>query len=252
MGRGRGSRLAEASGRLLRRFGLFALGMILAGCAPERASTASATTDPLLGGAPLPRSGPVTAPSAPVAAAPAPLVGPPPLPNASAALSPAALAAGGATADSSLRLGPPPPGVSGPPQPTVLASAPHDGADGWRSAPPPPGGATLRGPESDSPSRPIAMIAPPTAGGAAPALMTNPAAPRDSYADLQDKLAQRKVAFQALEGPDEQGVWRFSCGVPSREQAGAVHRIEVTGAGDNGLNAIRTGIDQIDRYQRQQ
>ena len=71
------------------------------------------------------------------------------------------------------------------------------------------------------------------------------------YADLQDKLAQRKVAFQSLEGPDEHGAWRFSCGVPSREQAGAIHRIEPTAVGANGLNAIHTVLDQIDSYQRQ-
>ena len=90
------------------------------------------------------------------------------------------------------------------------------------------------------------MIAPPTAGGAGGAAV----APVGSYADLQDKLAQRKVAFQSLEGPDQQGAWRFSCGVPSREQAGAIHRIEVTAVGANGLNAMHTAIDQIDRYQK--
>ena len=35
MARGRGSPMAEASGRLLRRLGLFTFGMILAGCAPN-------------------------------------------------------------------------------------------------------------------------------------------------------------------------------------------------------------------------
>jgi hypothetical protein len=79
---------------------------------------------------------------------------------------------------------------------------------------------------------------------------TAPPAAHDSYADLQDKLAQRKVMFQSLEGPDAQGAWRFSCGVPSREQAGAVHRIELSAAGDNGLTAMRAGIDQIDSYQK--
>ena len=127
-----------------------------------------------------------------------------------------------------------------------------DAADPWRSVSPSSGGATLKSPETfgDSSARPIAEIAPPTTGGAGAIGFAAVTAPRDSYADLQDKLGQRKVAFQSLEGPGEQGVWRFSCGVPSREQNGAVHRIEVTAVGDNGLNAIRTGIDQIDRYQK--
>ena len=242
MGRGRGSRRAEASGRLLRRLGLFVFGILLAGCAPERTA---ANTDPLLGGVPLPRSGP---PAAPVAVAPPPpLVGPPPLPPSSAALSTAALATGGATTDANpLRIGPPP--ISGPPQPSVLTSSPREGADPWHSAPA-PGGAMLKGPESigDASARPIAMIAPPTTGGTG---TVAPAPARDAYADLQDKLSQRKVLFQALEGPDEKDVWRFSCGVPSRDQAGAVHRIELSAPGDRGLNAIRAVIDQIDGYQR--
>ncbi len=250
MRRGRGSRWAEASDRLLRGLGLLACGILLAGCSPERSSR----TDPLLGGVPLPRNGSATAAAAPVAVAPpAPLVGPPPLPPSSAALSPAALAAGPAAQDdNSLRIGPPPPSVSGPPQPSVLTAAPHEGADSWHSAPAAVGGATLKGPETitEAPVRPIAMIAPPTVGatptpGAAP-----PTATRDSYADLQDKLSQRKVVFQSLEGPDEKDVWRFSCGVPSRDQAGAVHRIELSAAGDHGLNAVRAVIDQIDSYQR--
>jgi hypothetical protein len=239
MRRGRGSPRAEASGRLLRRLGLLAFGMILAGCAPERTA---ATTDPLLGGAPLPRNGPATAPVA--VAPPAPLVGPPPLPPSSAALSPAALAAGPtAPDDNPLRIGP-------PPQPSVLTAAPHEGAAPWQGAP--AGGATLKGPETvgDAPAKPIAMIAPPTVG-APPAPANAPTTTaRDSYADLQDKLTQRKVVFQALEGPDEKGIWRFSCGVPSRDQAGAVHRIELSAAGDHGLNAMRAVIDQIDGYQR--
>jgi hypothetical protein len=247
MRRGRGSPRAEASGRLLRRLGLFTLGMILTGCAPER----TATTDPLLGGAPLPRNGPLTTPPAAVAVAPPqPLVGPPPLPPSSAGLSPAALAA---TPDAStLRIGPPPGPVSGPPQPSsVLTSAPPASGDPWHSAPP-SSGATLKGPEmiSDSPTKPIAAIAPPTTGGVGTSGFTAPPAPRDSYADLQNKLAQRKVMFQSLEGPDAQGGWRFSCGVPSREQAGAVHRIELSAAGENGLAAMRAGIDQIDSYQK--
>jgi len=235
---------------LPRRLGLFALGIILAGCAPERA----ANNDPLLGGAPLPRNGPAAASTAAVAvAAPKPLVGPPPLPPSSGPTSPAALAAGGASPDASpLRIGPSPPPVSGPPQPSsVLTSAPHDGGDPWHSAPP-SAGATLKGPEtiSDSPTHPIAVIAPPTTGAVGAAGFSTPPASRDSYADLQDKLAQRKVLFQALEGPDEQGAWRFSCGVPSREQAGAIHRIELSAAGDHGLTAMRAGIDQIDSYQK--
>jgi hypothetical protein len=250
MRRGRGSPLAEASSRLLRCLGLFACGIILAGCAPERASH----SDPLLGGVPLPRNGPAAAPAATAAVVPpAPLVGPPPLPPSSAALSPAALAAGPAAPDDNpLRIGPPPPSpVSGPPQPSVLTSAPHEGADPWQSAPA-AGGATLKGPEtiSDAPARPIAMIAPPTLGGAGTPGTAPPTAARDSYADLQDKLSQRKVVFQSLEGPDEKDIWRFSCGVPSRDQAGAVHRIELSAAGDRGLNAIRAVIDQIDNYQR--
>jgi hypothetical protein len=247
MGRGRSSPVAGALRLLPRRLGLFALGIILAGCAPERA----ANTDPLLGGAPLPRNGPAAAPPAAVAVSPpTPLVGPPPLPPSSGSLSPAALAVGGAAADASpLRIGPPPP-IPGPPSPSVLTSAPHDGGDPWRSAAP-SGGATLKGPEttSDSAPRPFAVIAPPTTGGAGAAGFSTPPASRDSYADLQDKLAQRKVLFQSLEGPDEKDVWRFSCGVPSRDQAGAVHRIELSAAGDRGLNAVRAVIDQIDSYQ---
>jgi hypothetical protein len=249
MRQGRGSRWAEASGRLLRGLGLFACGMVLAGCAPERTA---GNTDPLLGGVPLPRSGAATAPASTVAVAPpAPLAGPPPLPLSSAALSPAALAAGPTAPDAnSLRIGPPPSSVSGPPQPSVLTAAPHEGAGSWQSAP--ASGATLKGPEtvSDAPAKPIAMIAPPTVGSASTSGNVAPAAARDSYADLQDKLAQRKVVFQALEGPDEKDVWRFSCGIPSRDQAGAVHRIELSAAGDHGLNAMRAVIDQIDSYQK--
>jgi hypothetical protein len=248
MGRGRNSTTAAALGRLPSGLGLFALGIILAGCAPERASN----NDPLLGGVPLPRNGPAAAPPATVAiAAPKPLVGPPPLSPSSAALSPAALAAVGASPDASpLRIGPPPP-IAGPPPPSVLTSAPREGGDPWGSAAPSVG-ARLKGPEtlSDSAPRPFAVIAPPTPGGGGAAGFSSPSASRDSYADLQDKLAQRKVLFQALEGPDEQGAWRFSCGVPSREQAGAIHRIELSAAGDRGLTAMREGIDQIDRYQK--
>jgi hypothetical protein len=98
--------------------------------------------------------------------------------------------------------------------------------------------------------KPIAMIAPPTVSAAPTPGSVPPTAARDSYADLQDKLSQRKVVFQSLEGPDEKDVWRFSCGVPSRDQAGAVHRIELSAAGDRGLNAVRAVIDQIDSYQR--
>jgi hypothetical protein len=232
----------------LRRLGLFVCGIVLAGCAPERV----ANTDPLLGGVPVARNGPAATPAATAAVVPsAPLVGPPPLPPSSAALSTAALAAGGSAPDADpLRIAPPPSPVSGPPQPSVLASAPHEGADPWHSAP--TGGATLKGPEaiSNAPTKPIAMIAPPTVGGAGTPGITQPTATRDSYADLQDKLSQRKVVFQSLEGPDEKDVWRFSCGVPSRDQAGAVHRIELSAAGDRGLNAVRAVIDQIDSYQR--
>ena len=241
MGRGRSSIRAGASSRLPHRLGLFTLGIILAGCAPERASN----NDPLLGGVPLPRNGPAAAPAATVAVgAPTnPLVGPPPLPSPSGVLSPAALATGAASPDaSSLRMGP-------PPQPSpVLTSGPHDGGDPWQSTPP-SGGVMLKSPESisDSQTHPIAAIAPPTTGAAG---FPPPPAARDTYADLQDKLAQRKVLFQSLEGPDEQGAWRFSCGVPSREQAGAVHRIELSAAGDHGLTAMRAGIDQIDSYQK--
>ena len=66
MRRGRGSQRTEASGRLLRRLGLFVCGIVLAGCAPERA----ANTDPLLGGVPLPRNVPATPPAATAAVVP--------------------------------------------------------------------------------------------------------------------------------------------------------------------------------------
>src|SRR2546430_815817 len=90
------------------------------------------------------------------------------------------------------------------PRPSTLAGC----APGRAAAP--PVGATLKQPEtiSDPAVRPSAVIAPPTLDNPNPAA---PAAAQDQYEQLQSQLAQRGVAFQSLEGPDEQGAWHFRC-----------------------------------------
>ena len=229
----------------------FALLLLAAGCVPEPAFD----NDPLVGGRPLPRNGaPPASPYNPVASTPTTPAGPLQLPPPTGPVSPAALATGSSPAAdaSALRLGPPP---NPAPAAGALTSGPSVGGDAWHGAAS-NAGAVLKGPEpiSDGLVKPIAVIAPPMPGGPPlPAVSGPPSAPAavDAYGQVQDMLAQRQVAFQSLEGPDDHGAWRFSCGVPSRDQAGAVHRIEVTVPGDRGLAAMRAAIDQIDQYQRQ-
>ena len=210
---------------------------MLAGCVPEPAFD----NDPLLGGRPLPRNGVLGTPSAAVASAPKTPVAPFFPVASTGAASPAALAAGGAppTDASPLRIAQPP---ANPGSPGALAAVPRDAGEAWHGTAT-AAGATLKQPllVAEPAVRPIAVIAPP-APGAAPAVPSQ-------YEALQDLLARRGVLFQSLEGPDEHGVWRFSCGVPTRDQQGGVHRIEVSVPGDHGLASVRAALDQIDQYQ---
>ncbi len=69
----------------------------------------------------------------------------------------------------------------------------------------------------------------------------------DQYEQLQDELARRGVLFQSLEGPDDHGVWSFTCGVPKHGDPNSIHRVEVSAVGDRGLPAMRAAVEQIDR-----
>ena len=227
----RGGRNCTPVGFRLGRFAPFVLLFALAGCVPEPAFD----NDPLLGGRPLPRNGGLGTPSSAVAAAPKAPVAPFTPTASTGASSPAALAAASPPVDASpLRIGQPP---TNPASSGALTAAPHDAGEGWHGTAT-PAGATLKQPQlvADATVRPIAVIAP-------------PAAP-NQYEALQDLLTKHGVLFQSLEGPDEHGVWRFSCGVPSRDLQGGVHRIELSAPGDHGLAAVRAAIDQIDQYQR--
>ena len=190
--------------------------------------------DPLFGGQPrLPRNGAVAAqhPAANV-------TGPDQLPATSGSTSPAALAAAVPVADAStLRIAP---------APAVLTSAPHDG-DPWQP-PTPSSGVTLQQPQPlvGPPPRPIDAVAAPTVAGPI-AVPADPPAGADAFGQLQQELTQRGVLFQSLEGPDDHGVWSFTCGVPKRGDPDSDHRIEVSAVGDHGLAAIRAAIDKIDR-----
>ena len=181
--------------------------------------------------------------------------GPLQLPPPTGPVSPAELASASSPAAdaSSLRIGTAPPAIPAP-SAGALASAPAADSDAWHGATL-NAGAVLKGPEpiTDNMVKPIAVIAPPTPVGPPFPAVSGPASPPAAvdYGQLEDMLTQRGALFQSLEGPDEHGAWRFSCGVPSREQAGAVHRIELTAPGDRGLAAMKAVIDQIDQYQRQ-
>ena len=217
--------------RRLLRLGPCALLLTLAGCLPG--SEPAFDNDPLFGGPRRPPNGPAAPPPSkttwnPTAAPSAPA-------------GPAALASGAPAADAStLRIAPPP---------GALTASPHD-ADPWHSSTPPaPAGASLQQPQPLTGPPPQPVVAPPVAGNPTPA-PTAPAAAPDPYGQLQDELARRGVLFQSLEGPDDQGVWRFSCGVPKPGDPAAVHRIEVSAAGDHGLAAVRAAIEQIDKDQR--
>ncbi len=222
--------------RRLRRLGPCALLLAVAGCVPG--SSPAFDNDPLFNGPRIPQNG--------AAAAPRPAVGVTgtvQLPPSPGSTSPAALAAAVPAADSStLRIGA---------TPAALASAPRDG-DPWQPSAA-PAGATLQQPQPlvGPPPRPVtdADPAPPppalpmlTQPGSPPAPPTGP----DQYAQLQDELTRRGVLFQSLEGPDDHGVWSFTCGVPKHGDPGAVHRVEASAVGERGLPAIRAAIDQID------
>ena len=213
-------------GRRLRRLGPCVLLLGLVGCVPE--SSPAFDNDPLFGGPRLPRNASTAALPKPTGAAGAPLQVPPP----SGAAGPAALASAPPVDAGGLRIGPPP---------GVPTSAPHDGGDPWHSAGP-AAGVTLQQPAADPAVQPSAVIAPPTAGAATAA---------GQYEQLQDMLAQRGVQFQALEGPDGNGLWRFRCGVPAKGDPNSTHNIEASAAGENGLAAVRGAISLIDQYQRQ-
>ena len=239
-------------GRIITAAGLAPLALLLlaAGCVPEPAFD----NDPLLGGRPLPRNGSPTAPAASgVAAAPKPADGPLQLPPPGP-VSPAALATGNAPAAdaSGLRIGP---------APGALASAPSNNADAWHGSAG-NSGATLKPPEAiaDGSVKPIAVIAPPTAGVGppppVPAPYAGPAAPpappvADGYAQLQELLAMRGVLYQQLTGPDDKGVWRFSCAVPRVDGQAGDHMCEASAPGEGGLAAVRAALAKIDQYQSQ-
>jgi hypothetical protein len=218
--------------RRLLRLGPCIFLLAAAGCVPG--STPAFDNDPLFNG---PRVSRNNAAARPVASAPAPL------PSAGGPSGPAALAAAVPASDSSsLRIAP---------APAALTSAPHDG-DAWRPSTS-PAGVVLQQPQPlvGPPPRPIAEIAGPTGP---PSTQTQPvylsavaADNSDQYARLQSELTQRGVLFESLEGPDDQGVWSFTCGVPKHGDPDAVHRVEASAAGDHGLAAIRAAIDKIDK-----
>lgn len=236
---------AGVVGRRLDRLAPFVLLLLLAGCVPEPAFD----NDPLLGGRALPRGGGLGTPSGAVAVAPRTPVAPFSPAASLGAASPAALAAGALPDSSTLRIGPQP---TNPTPSGGLTAAPHDAGDAWHGTAT-SAGATLKQPllVTDPAVRPIAVIAPSPSGNFPPPVAP-PVAPAASsqYEALQDQLMRRGVQFQSLEGPDEHGMWRFSCGVPSKDPQGGVHRIELTALGDRGLAAVRAAIDQIDQYQR--
>jgi hypothetical protein len=222
---------------------LIAAVMLMAGCA----GGPRVEHDPLVGGGPpLPVPGaaaPVGVASNRGAAVP-PVTNPLQLPPPTGATSPAALTVGSVQpGDSGLRIGPP--GGSPP-----LTPSGQDGG-GWHAQGVQPG-VILKQPEpiTDPTVRPIGVIGPAsvTPGGA-------PAAPtslswQDEYAQLQAMLTQRNVLFQSLVGPDEKGMWRFDCGVPSPQGGSGDRRYEGSAVGDHGIAAIRAVIDKIDRDQQ--
>ncbi len=221
--------------RRLRRLGPCALLLAVAGCLPG--SSPAFDNDPLFNGPRIPRNGTTAAAAASRPAVPA--TGTVQLPPAAGAGSPAALAAAVPAPDSStLRIGA---------TPAALASATHDG-DPWQPSVA-PAGATLQQPQPlvGPPPRPIAEADPaaPTVGGPVAVPAAPPTSP-DQYAALQDELTRRGVLYQSLEGPDDHGVWSFTCGVPKHGDPSAVHRVEASAVGERGLPAIRAAIDQID------
>jgi len=216
--------------RRLRRLAPCLLALGLAGCVP--ATTPAFDNDPLFGGPPVPRGGAVAA--APKTTGPA--ASPPAFAPPSAPGGPAALAAAAPAGDAmNLRIGP---------APAAVTSAPHDGGEPWNSAGP-AAGAILQHPQpiTDPSVHPSAAADPPTAAPSAPAA--------GQYEQLQAMLAQRGVAFEALEGPDAKGVWRFRCGVPAKGDPNSTHNFEESAPGDNGLAAMRTVLKDIDQYQQQ-
>jgi hypothetical protein len=223
--------------RRLRRLGPCALLLAVAGCVPG--SSPAFDNDPLFNGPRIPRNGTAAAPRPAV-----PANGTVQLPPPDGATSPAALAAAVPAADaSSLRIGA---------TPAALASAPHDAGDSWQPA---PASATLQQPQPlvGPPPRPVedADPPPPTVPVSAP---TQPAVPTvgastgtDQYEQLEEELTRRGVLFQSLEGPDDHGVWSFTCGVPKHGDPSTVHCVEASAVGERGLAALRVAIDRIDR-----
>ncbi len=196
--------------RRLRGLGPCALLLAAAGCVP--ATQPAFDGDPLFGGQPrLPRNGAATSPTTAT-------VTPAQLSPASASASPAALAAAVPADASGLRIGP---------APTALTSAPHDN-NGWQQ-PSGSAGATLQPPQPlvGPPPLPVNGVAPPTVGGpiavpaGAPPLPVVPAGrvDSDSFGQLEDELNRRGVLWQKLEGPDDQGVWSFSCARPAARRS---------------------------------
>ncbi|HVS40480.1 MAG TPA: hypothetical protein VMS17_33290 [Gemmataceae bacterium] len=228
--------------RRLCGFGTCAFLLAAAGCVPPQPAFDG---DPLFGGQPrLPRNTAVASqhPAANVTA-------PAQLPPASGGVSPAALAAAVPASDSSaLRI---------PPAPAALSSATHDNNDPWQPTAT-PAGAQLQAPQPlvGPPPRPVGDLAPSTgAPVVAPSSPSPPAPPpassgprdADQYSQLLGELDRRGVLFQSLQGPDDQGVWSFSCGVPRRNDPQSILRVEASAVGDHGLAAIRAALSRIDQ-----
>jgi hypothetical protein len=89
---------------------------------------------------------------------------------------------------------------------------------------------------------PSAAAAPPALTSAVPLVPMS-----DSFQQLQEALRTRHVSFQRLESWGDSGEWTFRCSVPKPDNPNLQTRYEAKAAGDNGLAAIRSVIEQIDR-----
>jgi hypothetical protein len=198
----------------------------------------TSTGGPITGADPLVSSGtpraaaPAAGGTATAGATGAPAGSLPALPGAASATSPAALV--GATplpgdASRDLRAG----DVAG----TAVGRSASWGTQG---------SASLGGPERDGQ---------PLGSGGAPVRLASgatlaPAMPAgsggDTFERLMEELRRRGVTWWRLEPYGSNGEFRFRCSVPSVENRNLGRSYEARAAGDNGVAAIRSVLDQID------
>jgi hypothetical protein len=189
---------------------------------------ASTTSDPLLGGSPVPAQNKITKPATPTTVSVLP---PQPAPSASA--TPASLAAGTPRSldnNRDLRIG---------------NNTPGTGNDGWIGRDPNPqnngSGAVLLGVQNSTEVATQPQSPP----------VYNPVSlPRSqvaTYEQAEAILASRGVVWQRLDKVADTGEWEFSCSIPNRQNS----RLKRTyiARGPDSLGAIRAVLEQIDKAQ---